>query len=332
MYGLLCLNANCLSFSEQNVAKSHLCGLCNSISSKYGFGRRALTNYDAAFVSLLYSSQSKGRIPAQKCPFKLQKTKGFADAGLDFATALSLIMAKVKIDDDALDSNSYVSHFMAKALNSVIPLAINDLKKLGFNLKTISYETGRQEDLERHQCSDFDELASPTENSVSTVFSHTATLANKESNSRPLSNLGKNIGKLMYLLDSYADLPKDTARGKFNALSTCYPQQDGRQLRKTAEKISSNIMKEISLSIKHLDLYQHERLIREGLLSSLKGRLHVLLSQERIPRVKWSRFLGSGDGDSAVASSIPNYGGKVRCWWFFEYYCNPGSSLFDLCP
>ena len=305
--------------------------MCNSISAKYGFSLRGLTNYDAAFMSLLYSSQSHGKIRAQKCPFKLQKTKRFSNAGLDFATALSLIVAKVKMEDDILDSNRYVSHFLAKVLNSVIPVAITDLKRMGFNFETISSETRRQETLEKHQCSDFDELASPTENSVSKVFSHTATLANKESNSRPLSTLGKNIGRLMYLLDSYIDLPKDTAKGKFNALSTCFPQQDGAQLRKTAEKISSNVMKEISVSIKNLDLCQHQRIIREGLISSLKGRLDVLFSPERTPRVRWSRFIGNLHENSITAFSIPNYGGKVRCWWFFEYYCNPGSSLFDLC-
>ena len=35
MFGLLCLNTSCLSSSDRNVAKNHICGLCNYLSSRY---------------------------------------------------------------------------------------------------------------------------------------------------------------------------------------------------------------------------------------------------------------------------------------------------------
>jgi hypothetical protein len=322
VYGLLCLNTNCLNFSEQNIAKAHYCGLCNSLSSNYGFTSRTFTNHDATFISILHSAQSKNKISPQKCPLKLQKTKPEVNTGLEYASAISLIMAKAKIDDNILDQNSYISRVIAGKLDSKIPSAINELKRLGFKLQTITSEIKRQKTLESQHCSDLNELVSPTENAVSEICSHTATLTGKTSNFEPLSILGKNIGRLMYLTDNYVDFTSDFKKTRFNALSNCYPHANQTQIKKTIGKQFSQSINEISTSIKNLTLNQHQRIVGDALLYSLKQRLENILHTK--PKTSPNN-IGLTNPFSLIpkpsGSARPHFG-AVRCIQYFEYFCN----------
>ena len=100
MYGLLRLNISCLNTFERSISKCHFCGLCNTLSSKYGFGFRMLTNHDASFLSILSSAQSDEKIGKQKCIRLFRKNKFEPNNGLNFASAIALLMIKTKLYDN----------------------------------------------------------------------------------------------------------------------------------------------------------------------------------------------------------------------------------------
>jgi hypothetical protein len=318
-----------MSSFDRNAAKSHFCGLCNELSSSYGFGFRALTNHDAAYYSILYSAQSGEKLEQQKCPFRFGRSKHTSNPGLEYAGAISILMAKTKIDDDLHDENSFFHRVLSKLVDSKFPLAEETLARFGFNLKFVSSQIQRQQTLEKQNCSDLDELSGPTKNVVSEIFAHTATLSGAEANMRPLTIIGKYIGKLMYLLDSYIDMPSDMAKGRFNALQSCFGQENATLMRKRVGSISSQSMSEISRSVKNLKLHSHKRILNDALLTSLNQRLETLLApkenrlQDRMRNS--SLLLGA-----VFEDSIPIYWGPNRCICTMD----PGCCLHDCayCP
>jgi hypothetical protein len=145
MYGLLCLNTGCMSSFDRNAAKSHFCGLCNELSFNYGFGFRALTNHDATYYSILYSAQSGEKLGQQKCPFRCGRSKHAGNPGLRYAGAISILMAKTKIDDNLHDENSFLYRVLSKLVDSKFPLAEETLARFGFNLEFVSSQIQRQQ-------------------------------------------------------------------------------------------------------------------------------------------------------------------------------------------
>ena len=63
------------------------------------------------------------------------------------------------------------------------------------------------------------EAAEPTARAFGSILAHTARLAGNNSNVEPLVEAGRNLGKLIYTLDAFQDLPEDCSRGRFNFLA-----------------------------------------------------------------------------------------------------------------
>jgi len=55
---------------------------------------------------------------------------------------------------------------------------------------------------------------------VSKVFAHMAIVSDQLSNLEVMEKMGINVGRIVYITDSYLDLEKDLERGTFNPLIT----------------------------------------------------------------------------------------------------------------
>ena len=236
-----------------------------------------MTNHDAVFYSLLYSAQTRDKIETQNCPLRLKNTKPTENIGLIYGSAIAMIMASTKVDDDVIDQNNIVSRFIAKIIKQKMPNVITDLDGLDFNLKYVSSEIKRQQVLENQETVSLVDLTIPTENVVSEIFTHTARLSNNIANVEPLADMGRNVGRLMYIVDSYVDLPDDVANGRFNALAR-KGLHDTRASLLYVKELSVQAFRNIHNSVDHLELPSHAGIVKEALITSLKQGLKTLFN------------------------------------------------------
>ncbi len=129
-----------------------------------------------------------------------------------FTSAISLLMLKTKIYDDVLDKNTIFSRLAARLIKKKILLAEQELDKLGYDSRIVYSQIKRQINLEDESNTNLEMLATPTEEVVSSIFEHTAVLSDVKQNINPLSAIGKSVGKLMFILDNYIDLPEDNRK------------------------------------------------------------------------------------------------------------------------
>lgn len=280
MYGLLALNNSCFNQRDRNIISSHFCGLCNFLSFKYGQAFRMLTNYDSTFISLLYSAQSSSNVvfkTASKCFLSLNR-KLWIDDGLRFAGAISVLMAKAKIYDDVIDEGGFTNSIKVKLIDSKISKAYEELRQLGFEPRAIMQNVVLQRSIEDKHEKDIEALAWPSEQVVSRIFIHTGQLANNETNFESLRTIGKHMGRLMYLLDNYTDLPKDISKKRFNALAACFGFAKPNHIQEIVKKSALKSLNEISNAVKTLNLYRHKELVRKILTTNLKCKVFHLLN------------------------------------------------------
>lgn len=306
MYGLLVVDRYCGNPLDRAISASQLCAICHSLSGRYGRGFQIFANYDAAFVSTLYAAQSGDTGVNPNCHTASCRLPGEPTKGVRFATALSLVMAKAKALDDILDQNSIAARLVSKFLTRKIPKAERDLQSLGFQSRLIFSNIEHQDRLEKEGHSELDELSNPTESVVSKVFSHTARISENEENILPLSNIGRDVGKLMYLTDNYADLPEDLARNRFNPFAVI--QKDRKiQLKQDLRRICFESISRISAEMKSLKLVTLGRVVDDALVNSLTNQVQNLFSSGR------TALTGRQFSPVEIAS-IPALLGRYQCF------------------
>lgn len=285
MYGLF----NCTSIllpEERNIVNNHLCRTCNTLALKYGYGTRIFANYDSTFISLLSYAQSNEGIKcySEKMPKVKQNFSGNQITAIDkYAAAISVSMAYVKFRDDIFDENSPLKKVKFSCVRKKAELAFKDLLDLKFNYKLIDDGIKYQHYLENQKPNSIFDYTLPTERVVSQIFAHSSVISGQLSNFEYLEEIGKNIGRMMYILDCYADFDKDLSQKKFNPLIEIFNVNNAdsdckRNIKDLCGRILKDSLNKINRNFRKLFLIRYSNLIYKMLTDGLKQKISFVLN------------------------------------------------------
>lgn len=211
----------------------HVCGSCLALG-RAGQPFRFLTNYDSALISALTDAQSDAPSPRTEhyCPLRKSRRAVVVSReapGTNYAAALSTLAMATKITDHMDDGDGPVARF-PRVFGALARRARRASQRFaersGFDIRSIEAHVADQDHRESQRGADFFHYSEPTEKSLATAFAHTADIAGRPWNRDLLAELGGLCGRLMLLFDSYEDLAKDRAKGKFNALDAAVPEAE----------------------------------------------------------------------------------------------------------
>ncbi|WP_374202032.1 DUF5685 family protein [Streptomyces sp. AC550_RSS872] len=210
---------------------AHLCGLCLALRGEYGQFARVATNYDGLIVSVLTEAQSQRsgewRRGAGPCPLRGMRSADVAQGeGARLAATVSLVLASAKVHDHVADGDGLLGR-------RPVTLAARRIAdgweragaaggaRLGFDTAVLLGAVARQSEIERltgHGDSLLT-VTEPTETATAAAFAHTAVLAERPTNAKPLAEAGRLFGRLAHLLDAVEDLDRDKAAGAWNPIT-----------------------------------------------------------------------------------------------------------------
>lgn len=282
MYGIM----NCtryLSATEKRIFGSYLCKVCNTLAAKYGNSARRFANYDSAFLSLITEAQQgRNSKQPQSCTYKAKSNKTTSTAD-EYAAAVSVYMGYLKAIDDLIDEKSISTSLKFSFAYKKAQLAFKDLEALGFNHKAIDELLKKQFCLEKSNSVSLLRYAIPTEIIASKIFAHTAIISNQRSNSEILKRIGKNIGRIMYITDSYVDIENDTKQGTFNAISGKFDVKTKlnmqEKIRNVCLRICKKGLREIEIDLRSLKIKKFRHLIRKILVEALKNKISCIFNR-----------------------------------------------------
>jgi Family of unknown function (DUF5685) len=209
---------------------AQLCGLCLALRDDYGQVARIATNYDGLVVSLLVEAQSAGRPACRKagrCPLRGMRRADVATGEcVRLAAVVSLALAAARVRDHVDDRDGLVGSVgMRPAARRIAERWVRQGTDIG---QTVGFDTGvlvaamdRQTELEATAGpgSSLLLVTEPTETAVAEAFAHTAVLAGRPDNRKPLREVGQLFGRVAHLLDAVEDYRDDVARRKWNPLA-----------------------------------------------------------------------------------------------------------------
>ena len=297
MYGILRVKKCQGNQENYSRFKSYYCGLCDSLSRDFGNLTRATVNYDMTFLYLLLDSLvDESRLEKGGCPTTPWKKRDITvhDRLHPFFSAANIYLAGLKVKDDLLDKGGTVYNLGFKAIKGKMEKAHQQLTQLGVDMSKVDNLFARQQDQERDGTTLEDYYQVTAQGLAYLLKEGTKLLELDKATQEIIEELGYQLGKVIYIMDSFVDYPSDTKNEQFNALAQAFG--DKIQLANNIpdeirEEINSQLqssLEEINQLLDKLELKKNGELIG-FVINSLKLKIHQLIKNtedmEEVERV-----------------------------------------------
>ncbi len=210
MFGYLTAYQQGLGEEDRRIYQGYYCGLCRTLSEQYGRKSALVLAYDPVFLAILYSDLYDGTetVLDRRCLYKGAKVPVVRTESLSFSADINLMLAFHNYSDQVYDSRKKRAlravHFLEKEYRRT---AERHPEKDGMLREYME----ALHECERRNSDNPDEAGNLTGAMCREVF-----LLREDEYAKYLRPMFFYLGKFVYLLDAFSDLPKDRRSGNYN--------------------------------------------------------------------------------------------------------------------
>lgn len=214
MFGFVAADAGALSEEEKKRYRAVYCGLCLALRDRYGQLSRACLTYDLTLFVLLCDSlhepvETQGASHCVMHPAPALPRPWARSAWTDYAADLSVALAYHKVLDDVADDGDLAARAAERLLAGAyerartrIPEQCAEIERAMAAIRAI--EQGGAAD-------DPDVAAHEFGRMLGRLFAH-----NQGFWTETMEELGRGLGRFIYLMDAAVDFDDDAASGSYN--------------------------------------------------------------------------------------------------------------------
>lgn len=213
MFGYITINPEALSETMRGRYQAYYCGLCKTLKERHGNMGRATLSYDMTFLLVLLSSlyepeeaQETGRCIVH--PIKEQTY--IRNELAEYVADMNIILAYHKAMDDWADDRSKSGLAQAKLLEGAYRRIEEQYPEKSVRISKCLQDISR---VEQQGDSQVDLAVNLTAHMLGEIFAYREDLWNA-----PLRKMGEELGRFIYLMDAYEDLPGDMEKQRYNPL------------------------------------------------------------------------------------------------------------------
>lgn len=229
MFGYVKPYVPALSVGEYEAYRGAYCGLCRTMGKLTGQVSRLTLNYDFAFLAVY-------RMAAERIPSKLDRKGCVAhplsrrpmmetNSALEYCAAASAVLTAGKIIDDVNDERGF-DRFKAKAALPVSRSFVKRVRRYVSELEeTVKEDLAALSMIEKEKVASLDAPA----NAFAALLSSVASFGLEGEAKLISEEIGRAVGKIIYVFDAADDLYDDIKGEKYNPLALIYekPLEDG---------------------------------------------------------------------------------------------------------
>lgn len=299
-----------LRMREYDIYRGYYCGICKSIGRRLGQVPRLVLSYDSVFLAMLLGSltEEKENLDWEHCIVhpvkKVPVCKGVqraaakdteaaarggaptpANAGnqvagpIDYAADLMVILAYYNVLDDWQDEHSAKSFAQKTGLTPAFKKLLRMKPEYQNLCESISSVLAELSSLEREKCKSIDRVGEKFAIIMECIF----TAYGEVSQKAQLGEIGKHLGKWIYLIDAVDDLADDIKDGNYNPLIYRFEYDGGRpeefweRIREQVELNLFQYLGQISDAYDLLDIRKNKDIIENIIFFGLRRRTEEIL-------------------------------------------------------
>jgi len=218
MFGFVLPDKSELKFKEYDTYKGLYCGLCKETGKNFGPVARMSLSYDFVFFLMLIMALKgeKPSVEAGRCPVNPLKKTPVAQTNdiAKYTSAIEVLLTYHKICDNIADEKHF-KKFFAQILRLLFLPAYKKAKKYhpdedGRIISSIK----ELKALEQAKSDNLDMCAE----TFSLMLADLARPMLEGDSLRIATEILREIGRFVYILDSYADILEDNKKGNYNPL------------------------------------------------------------------------------------------------------------------
>lgn len=225
MFGYVRPPAQELPPEELERFRGLYCGLCHTLSQRYGQAARFILNYDLTYLALLLSDGTAGEERRSRCYASPVKKRPYlaSNAAMELAADESVILAYWQLRDGVADHD----WFPGLKYRAGAGLLESAYRKAAALRPDFDAAVRRQ----LQQLSRLEQAGDPSMDKAADTFAVLLSSAAAEVTDpvrrRILEQLLYHLGRWVYLIDAADDLKKDAASGNYNPVALRYGLTDG---------------------------------------------------------------------------------------------------------
>ena len=221
MFGYVTIYEPELKVKDLKKYKAYYCGLCRALKEDYGFMGQMTLTYDMTFAVILLTSLYESTAEAERHRCKVHPVKKqlmLKNEITSYAAAMNVLLAYYHMEDDWNDEHK-VSSLMTKSL--IYRKAERISEQYPRQSGGIRKWLRELDECEKEGSTDIDRTAGCFGHLMEELFVYREDIWEKN-----LRRMGFFLGKFIYLMDAYEDLPEDIEKGRYNPLKQLYEQED----------------------------------------------------------------------------------------------------------
>ncbi|MCR4675384.1 MAG: DUF5685 family protein [Lachnospiraceae bacterium] len=263
MFGYINANKSTMTNEEIDIYRSYYCGLCQQLKKEGGKRCQLLLNYDCTFLSLLLAGlyEVEGESSTFTCGLHPTKKKtAFYSEATEYAAAMDIILSYHNLLDDFKDTKNPGKQALAKYIEPTYKRMANKYPRQAHAVEELMRLTA---EAEKRKETNVDILSGYTGEMLAELFDWKQDLWSNE-----LRNMGYYMGKFIYMMDAYDDLPSDIKKRQFNPLIDVKEKcPDGYET--YCESALSALMAECAKSFERLPILMNANVIRNIIYSGV---------------------------------------------------------------
>ena len=214
MFGYVVVNRETLSPESEARFRAYYCGLCKSLRKRHGLTGALTLSNDMTFLSIVLSGlyepdEQSGREICFNHPFK--KHDWIQSEASDYAADMNVMLAYHLCMDAWRDERKPLSlaeaGLIKRGYEKVVKLYPEKCEFVGDMIRALSDIEAKGPD------GDIDKPTNLIGELIGEIFAY-----RDDEWKKPLTRMGAALGRFIYIMDAYDDLPKDLKKNCFNPL------------------------------------------------------------------------------------------------------------------
>ena len=221
MFGYVTIYEPELKVKDLKKYKAYYCGLCRVLKEEHGLMGQMTLTYDMTFAIILLSSLYERVAETERHRCKVHPVKRqmmLKNEITSYAAAMNVLLAYYHMEDDWRDERK-ISGFLTKSLMQ--GKAGRIIEQYPRQSRAIESALKELVECEKEKSTDIDRTAGCFGKLMEELFVYREDIWEKN-----LRKMGFFLGKFIYIMDAYEDLPEDLRKGRYNPLREIFGQKD----------------------------------------------------------------------------------------------------------
>lgn len=213
MFGYVTICEPELKVKDLKKYKGYYCGLCRELREEYGFMGQMTLTYDMTFAVILLTSlyESEQKMEMHRCKVHPVKQQMMIRSEMtSYAAAMNVLLAYYHMEDDWRDEKKTSSLVTMRLIRGKAERIVAEYPRQSRAIRKALKELAA---CEREESTDIDRVSGCFGRLMAELF-----IYRKDVWEKPLRRMGFYMGKFIYLMDAFEDLPEDMEKGRYNPL------------------------------------------------------------------------------------------------------------------